>query len=75
MMRSDRERQKIYELIIYNLPVGFSMVDREGLIVDFNEAAEKITGYSKNDVIGKSHFEILHGTRDTAACPLVQIRP
>jgi PAS domain S-box-containing protein len=39
-------RQQIYDIVRHNLPVGFSMVDKDGIIVDFNPAAEKITGYS-----------------------------
>lgn len=62
---------QVYELIKNKLPVGFSIVDDEGIIVDFNTTAEKITGYSRNEVIGKSHYEILHGTSDTQACPLL----
>jgi len=62
--------EEIYNIVINNIPVGFSMVDKEGVIVDFNHAAEKITGYSKEEVMGKSHIEILHGTSDRDACPL-----
>jgi two-component system phosphate regulon sensor histidine kinase PhoR len=62
--------EEIYNIVINNIPVGFSMVDKEGVIVDFNRAAEKITGYSKEEVVGKSHIEILHGTSDRDACPL-----
>lgn len=62
---------QVHEIIKDNLPLGFSVVDREGIIVDFNAAAAKITGYAKSEVKGKSHYEILHGTSDTAACPLL----
>lgn len=62
---------QVYEIIKNNLPLGFSVVDREGIIIDFNEAAEKITGYAKKEVLGRSHYEILHGTSDTEACPLL----
>lgn len=62
---------QIFETIINELPLGFSVVDRAGIIVDFNGAAEKITGYDKDEVMGKFHYEILHGTSDTEACPLL----
>ncbi len=65
-------RQQIYELIIHNLPIGFSIVDKEGFIVDFNDAAELITGFTKSEVIGKSHFKVLHGTADKKVCPLLE---
>jgi two-component system phosphate regulon sensor histidine kinase PhoR len=62
--------QQLYNIIINNIPVGFSMVDKDGIILDFNHTAEKITGYSRKEVMGKSHLEILHDTSDRNACPL-----
>lgn len=53
-----------------HLPVGMSIVDREGNVVEFNRHAEKITGYSRDEVLGASHLEILHGTSDSSECPL-----
>jgi two-component system phosphate regulon sensor histidine kinase PhoR len=52
------EKGKIHDIIIKNLPMGYSVVDENGIIVDFNHAAEEITGYSKNT------------TPDKDACPL-----
>ncbi len=66
------KRQQIYEIVRRNLPVGFSMVDKDGNIVDFNPAAEEITGYSRDEVTGKPHFEILHGATDRDSCPLLK---
>jgi two-component system, OmpR family, phosphate regulon sensor histidine kinase PhoR len=59
-----------YSMIIDNLPIGFSLVDRDGFILDFNPAAEKLSGYSKEEVVGWSHFEIIHGSKDPSMCPL-----
>ncbi len=64
------EQEHIFEIIKKNLPVGFSVVDKECVIIDFNQAAERITGYTRDDVIGMSHLEILHGTTDHEVCPL-----
>jgi len=64
------EECQIYEIIKKSLPIGFTLVDEEGMIIDFNPEAEVITGYLKSEVIGKSHLEILHGTSDKEACPL-----
>jgi two-component system phosphate regulon sensor histidine kinase PhoR len=61
---------QIYALIMRNLPIGFSLIDREGMILEFNPASEKLTGYSRAEVIGKSHFEIIHGSKDRNSCPL-----
>jgi PAS domain S-box-containing protein len=60
----------IYTMIVNNLPIGFTLVDRDGIILEFNPAAEILTGFSKDEVIGKSHFEIIHGSKDPNSCPL-----
>lgn len=64
------EKQRIYDVVIQNLPAGFSVVDKDGIIMDFNSAAEAITGYRRDEVIGKQHVDILHGALDRDACPL-----
>ncbi len=66
------EECQIYEIIRNSLPIGFTLVDEEGVVIDFNPQAEVITGYLKSEVIGKSHLEILHGSSDREACPLFQ---
>jgi two-component system phosphate regulon sensor histidine kinase PhoR len=66
------EECQIYEIIRNSLPMGFTLVDQEGVIIDFNTQAEVITGYLKSEVMGKSHLEILHGTTEREACPLFQ---
>jgi two-component system, OmpR family, phosphate regulon sensor histidine kinase PhoR len=66
------DKEKIHDIIINNLPHGFSLVDSEGVIMEFNRAAEQITGYSKSEIIGRSHLDIFHGTSDKAKCPLMQ---
>ncbi len=59
----------VYATVVRSLPIGFSLVDAEGMIVEFNPAAEEITGYEKREVAGRSHLEILHGSSDPEACP------
>ncbi len=66
------EACQIYELVKNSLPIGYTLVDKEGVVIDFNPQAEVITGYQKNEIIGKSHLEILHGTHEKDACPLFQ---
>ena len=58
------EEFQIYEIVKNSLPIGVTLVDDEGVIVDFNPKAEVITGYLKNEVVGKYHLEILHSTTD-----------
>lgn len=66
------ERSQLYNIIIDSLPIGLTMVDKDGITIDWNRTAERITGYSKKDIIGKSHLKILHGTSDKEACPLLR---
>jgi two-component system phosphate regulon sensor histidine kinase PhoR len=66
------DEYEIYEFVKNSLPIGFTLVDEEGKFVDFNPEAEAITGYLKSEVIGRSHLEILHGTSDREACPLLR---
>ncbi len=66
------DKQQIYETIIKNLPIGFTIIDEHGTIIDFSKAAEEITGFLKEEVISKSHLEIFHGTSDKNACPLLK---
>jgi len=61
---------QIYEAIVNSLPIGFSLVDEDGLIREFNPAAEKITGYSREEVVGTSHVRVIHGSDKLGACPL-----
>lgn len=63
-------KQKIYETIVENLPIGFTVVDENGITIDFNRAAETITGFSKEDVIGKPHNNIFHPQPTQEECPL-----
>jgi two-component system, OmpR family, phosphate regulon sensor histidine kinase PhoR len=62
----------IYEAVKNSLPVGYSRVDKDGKILEFNPAAERITGYSLNDVIGKQHLEFIHGSSNPTECPLLR---
>jgi two-component system phosphate regulon sensor histidine kinase PhoR len=71
-MKETMDPTTIYDAVIQNLPIGFSIIDKNGIIVDFNPAAAVITGYSRDEVIGKPHFEILHGTSDRDACPVLK---
>jgi PAS domain S-box-containing protein len=64
--------QRLYETIIANLPLGYSRIDCQGLVVDFNAAAQEITGYAREEIIGRGHLEVFHATDDPYACPLVQ---
>jgi len=42
-------------------------MDRNALLTDFNESAEKITGYKKDEVLGKNWFDIFIPSEDHKA--------
>jgi two-component system phosphate regulon sensor histidine kinase PhoR len=66
------KKHKIYETVIQNLPIGFSLVDKDGIVTDFNPAAEEITGYSRDEVIGKLHMNLFHSEPDGDSCPFIK---
>lgn len=66
------EEERLYDLVIKALPVGFLRVDAKGTIIDFNHAAEMITGYTKEEVIDRSRSEILHCSAEKKKCTLCE---
>jgi len=62
----------IFQIIKNNLPVGCSVVNTEGIIIDFNKEATEITGYRQDEVLGKPHSELLHGPTNTHAFPVCE---
>lgn len=66
------EEERLYHLIADTLPVGFLRVDDKGRIIDFNSAAEMITGYSRAEVVGRSRAEVLHCSAEKEECPVVK---
>ncbi len=65
-MRNSKSDQDIVDIV----PIPCLCFDENGNITGFNNAAEKLTGYSKKSVIGIAHFSILHGTEAKESCPL-----
>jgi PAS domain S-box-containing protein len=59
-----------YKFVVESLPVAVMIVDRELRITDFNSSAEEITGYSREESIGKQCSEILKGELCGISCPL-----
>jgi len=54
-LRSSEERLKI---IFESAPDPYYLTDLEGRIIDGNNAAQKITGYAKKDLVGKNLLEL-----------------
>jgi len=69
--------QRFYESVIETMSDGLMVVDRNGTIVSFNPAAERITGYLLAEVVGKpcsvldTNTCVYHeGDRTTIRCTL-----
>jgi len=66
-----------YERIVENLYDGLYFVDRDRIITYWNKAAEQISGFTANEVVGRScsdniltHVDIDGNTLCTGMCPL-----
>jgi diguanylate cyclase (GGDEF)-like protein/PAS domain S-box-containing protein len=55
---------EVYRAALDNLPTGVYLVDRSGKILFWNAAAERITGYLRQDVVGHLSEEGLLGHMD-----------
>ncbi|MBW1938440.1 MAG: PAS domain S-box protein [Deltaproteobacteria bacterium] len=58
-MEPELSKEKLYDSIIEGHPYPLFIVDKDLKIREFNPAAEKLTGWQKGEVIGKSCSEIL----------------
>jgi PAS domain S-box-containing protein len=58
-MKPELSRKKLCDSIIEGHPYALFIVDKDLKIREFNPAAEKLTGWQKGEVIGKSCSEIL----------------
>src|SRR4030042_5762804 len=72
---SVRDSREVHDLAFYkfaieSLPVAVMTVDPELRITGFNSSAEEVTGYSKEETIGKHCGEILKGEMCKTNCPL-----
>ena len=59
-----------YELILAAVADGVFTVDPLGRITSFNKAAEHITGFHENEVLGKVCSEVLFSSANGQSCPL-----
>ena len=47
-----------FRILFEHAPDGCYLNDMKGTFVDGNQAAEKITGYSRDELVGKSFLEL-----------------
>lgn len=62
---SELEDPSIYRAVLESLQIGIYFVDREQRIVFWNDGAEKITGYLRQDVVGSFCREASAGESGT----------
>ncbi len=48
------ESEEKYRLIINSIVEGIILIDRNGIIIDYNKSCERLFGYTKNNVVGKN---------------------
>jgi len=56
-----RDKDQLYKHVVNGLPVALFVIDSQFHIVEFNHAAEQITGWSKDEVIGRYCGDVLAG--------------
>ena len=64
------DQNQLNSLVIADLPVALFVVDDKYRIIEFNPAAEKITGMKRREVLGWSCSEILSSNLCEHHCPL-----
>ena len=63
-------KEQLYELIVSGLPMALFVVDASCQIVEFNQAAEELSGWSKEEVMGRYCADVLESTLCEDSCPL-----
>jgi PAS domain S-box-containing protein len=58
------ERQVLTRALIAGAPIAVLAMDADGRLIEFNPAAERLSGYRRDDVLGQSLSEILVPERD-----------
>jgi diguanylate cyclase (GGDEF)-like protein/PAS domain S-box-containing protein len=71
--------QELYRMVLDSLPVAVCAVDGEGRVILWNEGAERVTGYLRQDVLGRlcteaflEHADMENNPLDGTATPLLE---
>jgi len=62
--------QELYRMVLDSLPVAVCAVDREGKVILWNDGAERVTGYLRQDVLGRVCTEAFLEHADTDNNPM-----
>ncbi|MCW5208569.1 PAS domain-containing sensor histidine kinase, partial [Desulfobulbus sp. US2] len=68
------DQDQLNSLIIAELPIALFVVDGEYKIIEFNLAAERVTGMKRQEVLGCSCSEVLSSNLCEHYCPLQESR-
>ena len=63
-------RQQIHDLIMSDLPVALFVVDADYTIIEFNPAAEQLTGRTRKEVLGRRCDQVFSSSLCEHHCPL-----
>jgi len=67
---SSYEPNQLCRIILDSIPVAMMTMDYDFKITSFNKQAEKLTGYSNHEAIGRLCNEILQSSRCESGCPI-----
>ncbi len=63
-------RRRLFEILFEGMPTGCFLVDKNLEIIAFNKAAERLTGWKRDEVIGKPCRQVMHSNLCGQFCPL-----
>ena len=64
------EREEKYRTLFERSPLSITLADKTGVILDCNRLTEEITGYTKEDLVGKRFEEL--ATIDSKDYPMLR---
>ena len=70
MVTKDFKDLKFFKVILESIADGVFTVDKNRFITSFNHAAEKITGISGDEAVGKKCYEVFHSDICETGCLL-----
>ncbi|NQT15280.1 MAG: PAS domain-containing protein, partial [Planctomycetes bacterium] len=69
---SNASTEQAQDVILDSIADGVFTVDGDWSVTSFNRAAERITGFSREQAIGQKCFDVFHANICQAACALRQ---
>ena len=64
------EKDRLYEMVLNSISEGVMTVNRDWKIVSWNNAAERITGYHSEEVVGKECMDVFRASLCRNRCPV-----